>query len=79
MHGLFPFWALLSAGPMVSAGAMSVAMLASPCIGLALSVVLLGEAVTWGLAAGVGLIVTGVILSLIASHPTGSPTWRTKR
>lgn len=60
----FAFWAIVAGGRLVPATVMAVAMLAAPLIGLTLSVVLMGEAVTVLLIIGIIMISASLLLNL---------------
>jgi drug/metabolite transporter (DMT)-like permease len=59
----FAYWAVVEVGRHVPAQTLSIALLATPCLGIAISAVALGERVGGSLVAGVALIAAGIRLT----------------
>jgi drug/metabolite transporter (DMT)-like permease len=66
----FAYWAVVEAGRHLRASTMSMALLATPSLGILISALTLGETVGLSLIAGVVLIAAGIRLSTMASKPT---------
>jgi drug/metabolite transporter (DMT)-like permease len=64
----FAYWAIVEAGRHLRASAMSMALLATPCIGILISALTLGETVGASLVAGVLMIGTGIRLATMSSN-----------
>ena len=62
----FAYWAVVEAGRHFRAGTMSMALLATPALGILISALTLGEAVSVSLVAGVVLIGIGIRLATVA-------------
>jgi drug/metabolite transporter (DMT)-like permease len=65
----FAYWAVVETGRHFSAGTLSMALLATPPIGILLSAVTLGEAIGPSLIAGAGMIAVGIRLSISHAKP----------
>lgn len=65
----FAYWAVVELGRHFSAGMLSIALLATPPMGILLSALTLGEAVGPSLLAGAGLIAAGIGLSVSRAKP----------
>ena len=66
----FAYWAVVETGRHFRASTMSMALLATPSLGILISALTLGETVGLSLIAGVVLIAAGIRLSTMASKPT---------
>lgn len=66
------YWAIVEAGRQFPAGVVSMAMLATPVLGLSLSAVSLGEAIDNRLIGGMILIGAGIYLATAGSRSTAS-------
>ena len=64
----FAYWAIVEAGRHLRASAMSMALLATPCLGILVSSLTLGETVGASLVAGVVMIGAGIRLATMSSH-----------
>jgi drug/metabolite transporter (DMT)-like permease len=62
----FAYWAVVETGRHLRASTMSIALLATPSLGILISTLTLGETVGASLVAGVVLIGTGIRLAAIA-------------
>lgn len=69
----FAYWAVVEVGRHVPASTMSVALLATPSLGLLISTLTLGETVSGSLLAGIVLVGVGIRLVTMRSRPT---PWR---
>lgn len=65
----FAYWAVVETGRHLRASTMSMALLATPSLGIVLSAVTLGEAIGPSLIAGVLLIAAGIRLATTAAGP----------
>ena len=65
----FAYWAVVEAGRHLRASTMSMALLATPSLGILLSAVTLGETIGPSLIAGVLLIAAGIRLATTAAGP----------
>ena len=63
----FAYWAVVEAGRHVQASTMSVALLATPCLGILISALALGETIEISLLAGV--VAIGVGIRLVSTAP----------
>ena len=68
----FAYWAIVEAGRHLRASAMSMALLATPCLGILISALTLGETVGASLIAGVVMIGTGIRLATMSSNGSGA-------
>jgi drug/metabolite transporter (DMT)-like permease len=62
----FAYWAVVEAGSRVPATTLSMALLATPALGILLSAVLLGESIGASLVAGVVLVGAGIRLASVS-------------
>jgi drug/metabolite transporter (DMT)-like permease len=62
----FAYWAVVEAGSRVPATTLSMALLATPALGILLSAVLLGESIGASLVAGVVLVCAGIRLASVS-------------
>ena len=69
----FAYWAVVETGRHFRAGTLSMALLATPPIGILLSALTLGETVGPSLIAGAMLIATGIRLALPRAKVDGKP------
>ena len=69
----FAYWAVVEAGRHIRASTMSMALFATPSLGILISALTLGEAVGASLIAGAVLIGAGIRLAT-RERPTGSPS-----
>jgi drug/metabolite transporter (DMT)-like permease len=69
----FAYWAVVETGRHFSAGALSMALLATPPIGILLSALTLGETVGASLIAGTALISVGIRLAVPRTRPDAMP------
>jgi drug/metabolite transporter (DMT)-like permease len=60
----FAYWAVVEAGRHFPAATLSMALLATPALGILVSALWLGEPVGLGLLAGAGLVASGIRLAL---------------
>jgi drug/metabolite transporter (DMT)-like permease len=72
----FAYWAVVQAGRHVRASSMSMALLATPSLGILISALTLGEEVGPSLGAGVTLIAAGIWLATKAQPPAAEPANR---
>lgn len=64
----FAYWAAVEVGRHVRAGTMSMSLLATPCLGIVISAITLGESVDGWLLIGLVLVALGIIVTLIQPH-----------
>jgi drug/metabolite transporter (DMT)-like permease len=69
----FAYWAVVETGRHFRAGTLSMALLATPPVGILLSALTLGETVGPSLIAGAVLIATGIRLALPRAKVDGKP------
>ena len=73
----FGYWAVVEAGRHFRAGTMSMALLATPSLGILISAMTLGESVDAQLLAGVAMVGVGICLTTVASRlPSGAACTR---
>lgn len=65
----FAYWAVVEAGRHFRASTMSMALLATPAVGIVISAVTLGEAIDASLIAGVVVTGAGIRLATRQAHP----------
>lgn len=68
----FAYWAVVETGRYFRAGTMSVALLATPSLGIVISAVTLGEAIDHVLIAGVVMVACGIWMASIARKDSNS-------
>src|SRR5262249_53104638 len=61
----FAYWAVVETGRHFRASTLSMAVLATPCVGLAVSAVALGEPVDASLVTGAALVASGILLATL--------------
>jgi drug/metabolite transporter (DMT)-like permease len=64
----FAYWAVVEAGRRFAASTMSMALLATPCVGLLISALVLAEPVNASLLAGVALTAAGIRLTIATTR-----------
>jgi drug/metabolite transporter (DMT)-like permease len=67
----FAYWAVVEAGRHFRASTLSMALLATPAVGVLLSALILGETVDPSLIAGAALIATGIRLVVLRDKAHG--------
>ena len=72
MATAFAYWAVVEVGRVFRAGTMSMALLATPSLGLLISALTLHETVSVSLATGIVLIVGGIRLATVDTPPISS-------
>src|SRR5262249_31292576 len=75
----FAYWAVVETGRHFTAGTLSMALLATPPVGILLSTLTLGEPIGGSLIAGALFIAAGIRLSLPSANARGLKFWRAKR
>ena len=74
----FAYWAVVEAGRHFRASTMSMALLATPSLGILISALTLGESIGPSLIAGVILVGTGIRMATRASRPDAAATPATR-
>ncbi len=66
----FAYWAAVEAGRHFRAGTMAMSLLATPCLGILISALALGEKIDASLMAGLLLVVLGIAMTLATTQST---------